>query len=112
MAETLTGLRWWGQFIEQGVEGCDYLQCDHGDKVCSNPNYWSTLVWSISTGWQQILWFNDSPQTEESIVSIHYYPTALAALMDNSIFPAGTMVAFGNYYIWGIEHMRKYDKKG
>lgn len=109
MAETLTGLRWWGKFIEEGVEGCDYMECDFGNKVCSHPHYWSTLVYSVATGWQQILWFNDSPQKEHTIVSINYYPSAFAALMDNSIFPAGTMTGFGNYYLWGIEKLRSYN---
>jgi len=99
MGKTLMGLKWWGKFIEDGVIGCDYMQCPFGDKVCSNRNYWSTLIYSVATGWQQILWFNDSPQKNHAIVSITYYPTALAALMDNSIFPAGTMVAFGNCYL-------------
>lgn len=94
MAETLTGLRWWGKFIEEGVEGCNYQECQHGDKRCSDSNFWSTLVYSATTGWQQILWFNDSPQKEHTIVSITYYPSALAALLDNSIFPAGSYVGF------------------
>jgi hypothetical protein len=104
MNETLIGLKWWGKFIEDSVSGCDYMECQFGDKVCSNRNYWSTLVYSVVTGWQQILWFNDSPQKDNAIVNITYYPTALAALMDNSIFPAGTMVAFGNYYLWGSKN--------
>jgi hypothetical protein len=83
------------------------MECQHGDKVCSNRNYWSTLVYSSATGWQQILWFNDSPQRDHAIVSITYYPTALAALMDNSIFPAGSMVGFGNYYLWGNKNENK-----
>lgn len=94
MAEQLFGLRWWAKFITDGVEGCDYMECQHGNKICSNPNYWSTLIYSEITGWQQILWYNDSPQKEHMIVSITYYPNVLAALMDNSIFPAGTMVGF------------------
>jgi hypothetical protein len=97
MAETLTGLRWWGKFIEEGVDGCEYMECQFGDKVCSDRRYWSTLIYSATTGWQQILWFNDSPQKNHAIVSITYYPTALAALRDNSIFPPGSMVGFDNY---------------
>jgi|GEM_PF-4161060 len=94
MAKILTGLRWWAKFIAEGVKGCEYMQCQHGDKVCSDPNYWSTLIYSATTGWQQILWFNSSPQTDESIVSITYYPNVLAALLDNSIFPPGSMAGF------------------
>jgi hypothetical protein len=104
MNETSIDLRWWAKFIKEGVEDCEYMECQHGDKVCSDCNYWSTLIYSSVTGWQQILWFNDSPQKNHAIVSITYYPTALAALMDHSIFPAGSMVAFGNYYLWGSEN--------
>lgn len=94
MAKTLTGLRWWEKFIENGVQGCDYMECQFGNKCCSDCNYWSTLIYSAATGWQQVLWFNDSPDRDASIVSITYYPSALPALLDNSIFPCGTYVGF------------------
>ncbi len=99
MTETLTGLKWWGKFIEDDVksfENLEHIECPFGDKVCDDLNFWSTLIYSPVTGWQQILWFNDSPQKDHVIVRIKYYPSAYAALLDNSIFPAGSIVAFGS----------------
>lgn len=87
-------LRWWANFIENYVQDCEYMEYKWGDKCCDDRNYWSELIYSQTTGWSQILWFNNSPQRDALVVSITHYPDALSALLDNSIFPVGSVVGF------------------
>lgn len=96
MTELFNDLQWVANYLERKVkdyEGFEHTECPYGDKYCSDLNYWSQLIYSPVTGWQQILWFNNSPQKDALTVSITYYPNPYAALLDNSIFPAGTEVA-------------------
>lgn len=57
--------------------------------IDSREGWFSQLYYSISTGWSQILFYSANPQTEKVILRIDYYPTALEAICDNSIFPPG-----------------------
>lgn len=53
----------------------------------SRGGWFSQLYYSISTGWSQVLFYSENPQTETAVLRIDYYPTALEAICDNSIFP-------------------------
>jgi hypothetical protein len=90
-------LIFWSGYLEKRympqAEKGGLTECCIGGKfsVCG---YWSTLFYSEATGWQQVLYFLGSVFHEASIVKIVYYPTALEALKDGSIFPPGLSVSF------------------
>lgn len=58
----------------------------------SKEGYSSELYYSISTGWSQVLFYSANPQTETVVLRIEYYPTALEAICDNSIFSSGLIL--------------------
>lgn len=66
--------------------GIEFAECIFGGKT-DNGNYWTELFWSNFTGWSQVLYFSSSPQSDTAIVNIRYYDSALAAILDFSIFP-------------------------
>lgn len=81
------------EFLESVVEGVEFTECSFGSKSC-DFGHWTELYYSQATGWSQILYWSESPQKEHDIVKIVYYDSALSALRDNSIFPAGSRVWF------------------
>lgn len=58
----------------------------------SREGWFTQLYYSTSTGWSQVLFYSENPQTETVILRIDYYPTALEAICDNSIFPPGLLL--------------------
>lgn len=76
-----------------GAERGALTECCFGGKF-TGRGYWSSLYYSHATGWHQVLYFLGSVFQDASVVKIVYYPTALDALLDNSIFPDGSIVCF------------------
>lgn len=67
--------------------------CEIGEFTKDSREGWfSQLYYSTSTGWSQVLFYSKNPQTEIVILRIDYYPTALEAICDNSIFPSGLLL--------------------
>lgn len=89
----MMSLEWWADYLSRGVRNVGFTECSFGCKE-SNSSYWSRLFYSQATGWHQVLYWCKNPQSEISIVKIVYYPSALEALTDNSIFPTGLLVQF------------------
>lgn len=88
-------LQWWSDYLTRGVDETDSnsIELSHGCKT-SDSGIWSVLCYSGLTGWCQVAHECHTPQHEPQVVKIVYYPTALEALMDNSIFPPNSLVWF------------------
>lgn len=84
---------WLSQHLESRYRSSELTECFLGTKF-ADGGYWSNLCYSQATGWQQILYFMGKLEHDISILKIVYYPTALDALLDNSIFPKGSIVCF------------------
>lgn len=54
----------------------------------SIEGWFSKLYYSCFTGWSQVLFYSPNPQTDIVILRIDYYPSAIEAICDNSIFPS------------------------
>lgn len=96
--KNLTAYRLLGDYLTRRYEreNIKLTECCFGNKIC-DFGHWSNLCYSSATGWQQILYFignpqSENPQSEIEVKKICYYPSALSALLDDSIFPAGSMV--------------------
>lgn len=78
----------WASYLEQYYSN-DYLGLTEvGCLTKESRDCWFTrLYYSCFTGWSQVLFYSASPQTETVILRIEYYPTAIEAICDNSIFP-------------------------
>lgn len=62
--------------------------CEIGEFTKDSREGWFTqLYYSTFTGWSQVLFYSENPQTETVILRIDYSHTALEATCDNSIFP-------------------------
>lgn len=68
------------------------VEVSHFSKSTREKGYFTELYYSFNTGWSQVLYYSPNPQTETGIVRIDYYPTAVEAICDNSIFPPDIMV--------------------
>lgn len=86
----------WASWLEEKYRDSEYQDvgiCEVGYFTKESRNAWFTkLYYSFSTGWSQVLFYSESPQTETVVLRIDYYPTALEAICDNSILPPGLML--------------------
>jgi hypothetical protein len=88
----------WAEYNTRRVQsqqeiGIDFAECIFGGKEC-HYGHWTELYWSEATGWSQVLYWCENPQSDIVILRINYYDSALAAIRDASIFPPNAIVAW------------------